>query len=331
VSRAYVRWSGYRSVLGPGIQRYLEAKRAFGRRFANEERALRLLDRFLADEGVVAIRKVDTPLVDAFLRSRPRASGRSYNHLLGIVRRLLDWLAVQGVPGVVPYRGRPRRETGRRVPVIFTDAQVTQLLRGAACLEDGTRASLRGPTYRMIFAILYSLGLRVGEVSRLEIGDVDLERGLLSVRRTKFGKDRLVPFGPRLADSLRSYLDSRQQAGGPASPETPLFTFDGRSAVSTNSIRRVFQHVVRQAGSPVSASGSPARVHDFRHTFAVSTLLHWYRKSSQPGDRLHHLSTFLGHVNIKATAVYLTITSELLEEANRRFGRLASATLAGGC
>lgn len=330
MSRLYVRWSGYRSVLGPGIQRYLEAKRALGRRFANEERALRLLDRFVADNGIAAIEDLGASVIDAFLRSRPRTSGRSYNHLLGIVRRLLDWLAVQGAPGVVLYRAHPRRETGRRSPVIFKDAQVRQFLRGTAGLQDGTRAPLRAPTYRMIFATLYSLGLRVGEVSRLEVGDVDLERGLLSVRRTKFGKDRLVPFGPRVADSLCSYLESRRKAGHSALPNTPLFTFNGRSPVSTNSIRRVFQYLVRQAGSPVSASGSSARVHDFRHTFAVSTLLNWYRSSAQPGDRLHHLSTFLGHVNIRATAVYLTITSELLEEASRRFATLASATIAGG-
>lgn len=266
---------------------------------------------------------------NAFLRSRPRPSSRSYNNLLGIVRRLLDWLAVQGIVGVVPYRGRPRRETGRRIPVIFTDAQVSGFLDAAARLQDGTRARLRGPTYRTLFAILYGLGLRVGEVSRLEIGDVDLERGLLWVRRTKFGKDRLVPFGPRIGSAIRTHLARRRKAGFPQSPAAPLFTVDGRSAVSTNSIRRVFHQLVREAGSPVSASGSAARVHDFRHTFAVSTLLQWYRQKIRPGDRLHHLSTFLGHVNVRATAVYLTITSELLDEANRRFATLASATLAG--
>jgi site-specific recombinase XerD len=329
MSRLYERWTGYQSVVGAGIQKYIESKRALGRRFANEERALRLLDRFLAEESVASLGEITPPVVETFLRSRPRASGRSYNHLLGIVRRLLEWLVVQGVPGVVPYRGHPRRETGRRIPVIFTDAQVAEFLRAAARLRDGTRAPVRGPTYRMVFAILYGLGLRIGEVSRLEVGDVDLERGLLSVRRTKFGKDRLVPFGPRLADSLRSYLDRRRIMDISSGPDAPLFTFDGRSAVSTNSIRRVFQHLVRESGGLVSASGAPARVHDFRHTFAVSTLLHWYRQSAQPGDRLHHLSTFLGHVNVKATAVYLTITSELLEEANRRFGALASVTLGG--
>jgi site-specific recombinase XerD len=328
MKRTCVRWTGYRSALGPGIQRYLETKRALGRRFANEERALRLLDRFLADTGVASVQEITAVVIDTFLVSR-RRSARSYNHLLGVVRRVLEWLFVQGVPGVVQYRGRARRETGRRIPVILDDAHALRLLDAARRLPDGSRSRLRGPTYRMVFAILYGLGLRVGEVSRLEVGDLDVDRDLLSVRRTKFGKDRLVPFGPRLAVSLREYLDIRRKAGFPLSPEAPLLSLDRRAAISTNSIRRVFQQLVQDAEIPRSAGGSRARVHDLRHTFAVSTLLRWYQQRVNPAERLHHLSTFLGHVNLRATAVYLTITSELLEEANRRFAALASTTLVG--
>jgi integrase len=329
MTRAYVRWTGYRSALGPGIQRYLETKRALGRRFGNEERALRLFDRFLADAAVASIGEISTAVIDTFLVSRRRSNARSYNHLLGVVRRVLEWLAVQGVPGVLQYLGRPRRETGRRIPVILDDAHAQRLLDAAGRLPDGSRSRLRGPTYRMVFAILYGLGLRVGEVSRLEVGDVDLDRDLLSVRRTKFGKDRLVPFGPRLAVSLRAYFDVRRQAGFPSSREAPLLSLDRRLAISTNSIRRVFQQLVRDEEIPRSAGGSRARVHDLRHTFAVSTLLHWYQQRVNPAERLHHLSTFLGHVNLRATAVYLTITSDLLEEANRRFAALAAPMLAG--
>ncbi len=330
MNRPYERWTGYRSSLGLGIQRYIETKRALGRRFGNEERALRLFDRFLADTGIASVPDVTSAVVDAFLISRRRSSASSYNHLLGVVRRLLKWLAVQGVPGVQLYGGRARRETGRRIPVILDDAQARCLLEAAGRLPDGSRARLRGPNYRMIFAILYHLGLRVGEVSRLELGDIDLVRDLLSIRRTKFGKDRLVPYGPRLGASLRAYLDLRHAAGGSLSPAAPLFSFDGRSPISTNSIRNVFQQLVRGAGIPRSAGGSPPRAHDLRHTFAVTTLLQWYRQRIDPAERLHHLSTILGHVNLQATAVYLTITSELLEEASRRFAALASPMLAGG-
>jgi len=326
MKREWIRWTGYGSPLGGGIQQYLEAKRSFGRRFGNEERALHLFDRFLAQQRVTAIEDISPAVVDAFLCSRPRRVARSYNDLQGTVRRLLDWLLSQGVAGVVPYRGRPRRETGRRVPVLFTDAQARLLLDAAARLPDDPHVSGprgRGQTYRLVFAVLYGLGLRVGEVSRLEVGDVDLGRRTLVVRRTKFGKDRLVPFGPRLAGELGTYLAKRRRL----SPDRPLFSVRGRTAISTNSIRKVFQRLCREVGIGPSASGSAPRVHDMRHSFAVATLLHWYEEGVDPGDRLHQLSTFLGHVNPAATAVYITITSELLQEAKRRFARVAAAAL----
>lgn len=81
------------------------------------------------------------------------------------------------------------------------------------------------------------------------------------------------------------------------------------------------------AGVGCSASGARPRVHDLRHSFAVATLLRWYRDHVNPAERLHHLSTFLGHVNPKATAIYLTITWELLDEAKRRFAAVAATAL----
>jgi site-specific recombinase XerD len=71
-------------------------------------------------------------------------------------------------------------------------------------------------------------------------------------------------------------------------------------------------------------------VHDLRHSFAVGTLLRWYREGADPAARLLHLSTFLGHVDPSSTAVYLTITADLLQAAGERFERLAAPLSTGG-
>lgn len=321
-----VRFAGYRSPLGPHITAYVIAKRALGMRFAIEERTLRLLDRFVATRGLVALGELTPRLVDEFLASRPRKSARSYNHLQGTVRRLLDWMAKQGVAGVVRYRGHPRREAGRRVPVLFTDDQVRELLSAASRLTDQPGFTpIIAATYRTAFATLYCLGLRVGEVARLQLGDVDLSARTLVVRRSKFGKDRMVPFGPRLARELEAYLVVRRRGRMPV--DAPVFPGVRGAVVSTNSLRRVFGQLCRQVGIGPSESGAPPRVHDLRHTFAVATLLHWYEAGINPTGKLLHLSTFLGHSKIKATAVYLTITWELLREARSRFARLAATAI----
>ena len=189
-------WTGFQSPLGPGIAAFLAHKRALGCLFRVEEMSLRLVDRFLVEQRIASLTAVTPDVVDAFLASRPRQAPRSYNHLRGTLARLFDWLAARDLFGPSPVRAKPRRSTRSRLPFLFDDTTARRLLDVASQLPDHGDAVLRGPTYRVIFTLLYGLGLRVGEVARLCVGDVDLTRALLVVRQTKFYKSRLVPFGP---------------------------------------------------------------------------------------------------------------------------------------
>jgi integrase len=317
-------WQRFESILADPINRYLALKRSMGCRFNTEDRALRVFDRFVADRAVRRIGDIDAALLEAFLTSRPR-SARSYNNLLGVVRRLLDWMVDQQELAVSPLQSRPRPQTARRLPFLYDEATIRRILEYAAELPDGTRAPQRGATYATIFAILAALGLRVGEISRLQCGDVDLQREVLLLRNSKFGKSRLVPFGPRLAARLRAYAALREQRLGVAVPDAPFFTWNGRSPVVTNSIRNAFRdHLVPRLQLKAPAGTRHPCVHGLRHSFAVRTLLRWYREGIDPNARLNHLSTFLGHVGLHSTAVYLTITGELLQSANQRFEAFAS-------
>ncbi len=316
-------WNGFRSPLASHIEQYLATKRALGCKFASEDRMLRLLDRFLVVQRIARMDDITGECLEQFLASRERVNPRSYNHLLGVVRRLFDWIVSQQVIPASPLQTRPRRETARRLPFLYEPAVIKRLLAEAALLPDNPRSRMRGPTYETIFALLATLGLRIGEVSRLQCGDVDLERDVLQIRDSKFGKNRLVPFGPRLAARVRTYLELRQHRGLPGTGDAPLFSWNGRNPVNTNTIRNTFRDdLLPRLALDVPTGTSGPRVHGLRHTFAVRTLLRWYREGLDPATKLNHLSTFLGHVNPTSTAVYLTITSELLREANRRFEQL---------
>lgn len=319
-------WQRFASILADPINRYLALKRSMGCRFNTEDRALRVFDRFLIDRGVRRLDDIDAALLEAFLTSRPR-SASSYNNLLGVVRRLFDWMVDQQELSVSPLQSRPRPQTARRLPFLYDEATIRRILEYAAELPDNPRAPHRGPTYTTIFAILAALGLRVGEVSRLQCGDVDLQREVILVRNSKFGRSRMVPFGPRLAARLRAYAALREQWLGVAVPDAPFFTWSGRTPVVTNSIRNAFRdHLVPRLRLKAPAGTRRPCVHGLRHSFAVRTLLRWYREGIDPNARLNHLSTFLGHVGPRSTAVYLTITGELLQSANRRFEAFASPT-----
>ena len=305
------------------VGRFLAHKRALGRKYLSEQSELRLLIRFAAEQGVIRIDELTPPMLDDFLASRPRSRPRSFNHLLGVVGCLLDWAVDQRLLEASPLGARRRRATAAQIPFLFDQVQARRLLEAAGALADNSRAPQRGVTYRTIFALCYGLGLRAGEACGLRIGDVDLGRSLLIVHGGKFGKSRLVPHGPRIGALVGEQLERRHRDGA-LNDEEPLFTFDGTRSINPCTASQTFHQLVATLDLPTRAGVSPPRLHSLRHSFAVGCLLRWYREGLDPSARLHQLSTFMGHVDPSSTAVYLTITPALLEEANRRFEAFAA-------
>ena len=316
------------SPLSESIQSFLSYHRALGKRFESEEDALRLLDRYLCEQDVTTLAQVTPQLLEDFLVSRPRTRARSYNHLLSVLDRLFRWLVAQEVLSCSPLKAHRHRTTQNRPPFLFKSEQVKKLLASAAALRDRSHAVHRGWTYRLIFAVMYGLGLRVSEVSSLCRKDLDCERQCLHIRQTKFLKSRLVPFGPRMSDALQSYFQ-RHGRQVRLCGEDPLFSLakDGRQAIYSKSISRTFQKLVPELDLTVPPGVAPPRLHCLRHSCAVSILLEWYRGGIDPQTRLMYLSVLLGHVNPTSTAVYLTMTADLLTEANQRFERFAAPIL----
>jgi len=303
--------------------RFVGCKRALGRKYDSEERELRLLVRFAAARGTGRLDQLTPALLEEFLASRPRSRPRSFNHLRGVVSGLLDWAVTCELLDSSPLRVPRRRVTSSRIPFLFDARQARQLLDAAAALPDNPRARQRGVTYRAIFGLCYGLGLRAGEACGLRLDDIDSGRDLLVVRGGKFGKSRLVPHGPRIAHLVTEQAERRRASGGALAPGAPLFSFDGHRCVHPGTASQTFHRLVTGLGLTVPAGVSPPTLHSLRHSFAVGCLLRWYRQGLDPSARLHHLSTFMGHVDPASTAVYLTITPQLLDQASRRFEAFA--------
>jgi len=303
------------------VERFLAHKRALARKYHSEERELRLLARFAGERDVRLLGQLTPLLVDEFLASRPRSRPRSFNHLLGVADGFFRWAVAQELLPAVPLLTGRRRVTSARIPFLFGTAQARQLLTAAAQLPDGSRAPGRGQIFHAVFALCYGLGLRAGEASGLHLGDIDARRSLLVVRGGKFGKDRLVPHGPRIAALLAAQAGRRRADG--AAESGPLFSFDGTRCIHPGTASQTFHHLVPALGLAIPDGVAPPVLHSLRHSFAVGCLLRWYREGADPQARLLHLSTFMGHVDPVSTAVYLTVTAQLLDEANRRFESFA--------
>src|SRR6266568_7711418 len=115
-------------TIDQAVARFLEHKRALGRKYRSEEAGLRLLMRFAEEHGVRRLQELTPALLEDFLGSRPRSRPRSFNHLLGVVGCLLDWAVSQQLLEVSPLRARRRRATSNRIPFLFDQAQVLRLL-----------------------------------------------------------------------------------------------------------------------------------------------------------------------------------------------------------
>jgi integrase len=206
-------------------------------------------------------------------------------------------------------------------PYIFSKQEVAAILQEARKLSSYPQFPLRPQTCCMIITLLYALGLRLGEVCRVHINDVDLDQATLFIRDTKFHKNRTVPFGPRLNKHLEEYLDVRRTVFPPLRADDSLFVALQRRSVGPNTIEHTFRKLIKKASIAASPGRRQPRLHDLRHTFAVQRLLRWYREGAEVQSKLPLLSTFMGHIDLKSTQFYLDITGDLLEEANTRFFR----------
>lgn len=174
--------------------------------------------------------------------------------------------------------------------------------------------------------MLWVTGLRISEVRRLNLGDVDVECGVLTIRKSKFKKSRLVPLHPSSCEALRQYRALRMRVLGDAPDSAaPFFINKRRRRFANRTLLGTIQVLARRAGV-LTADGRPPRVHDFRHAFATHTLTQLYRDGQDPLAKLPVLATFLGHVNIANTQVYLHPSLDLLTQAGERFAAHVAMT-----
>ena len=181
-----------------------------------------------------------------------------------------------------------------------------------------------------MFVLAYCAALRIGELVRLTLGNIDDEGGILDIRNTKFFKTRQVPLHSTAMQALREYLSARRLAGGPTSSSAPLFWHAVRpGGYSRAAAADLLVEVLRAARLKPARGQAGPRIHDLRHAFVVHRMLEWYEQGIDPEPRLPHLATYLGHKSIHSTLVYITVTQELLQHAAERFRRHGAASLRG--
>ena len=179
-------------------------------------------------------------------------------------------------------------------------------------------------TFRTLLLLLFNTGLRIGEALSLTLADVSISENLLTIRNTKFFKNRLVPIAPRLGEVLQDYTKEKHVTRIDKSEQSFFFVKRNGLTLTRNCAEKTFRRLCNYCGIRRNDEARyQPRLHDIRHAYTVNRLLDWYRKGADVNRLLPYLSTYLGHVNVSATQRYIQMTPELLREANSLFERYA--------
>lgn len=298
------------SALERHVADYLRLRRRLGN---DLEETGRLLHRFAADLDAAALEHVTTQAAVQWALA-PKVTPPSsvpatrYRAVRGFAR----YMTGIDPRTEVPPAGLIRRPRTRRPPFIYTDEDVLALLEQA---RRSIPQPLRAATMQTLIGLLASTGLRVGEALRLDRGDLDWERGVLHIRRSKFRKSRLVPLSPSTVDALERYADRRDRLHPDPVSESFFISLRGTRVIHA-CVWKTFRSLCDNAGVGANTSVRPT-IHDLRHRFAVHVLLGWYRDGIDVRPRLSWLSTYLGHRDPVSSYWYLSAAPELLAHAAR--------------
>jgi integrase len=304
------------TALATAARDYLRLRNSLGHDLAEYHRELPRFVTFLEAEGLptvtvaAALAWAHGPGVDPASSIAPRR--------LTIARSFARYLAGIDARTEVPPPGLIAGRRRWRPPYVYSPGDIEALMAQARQLRPMPAA-----THETLIGLLAATGLRVGEAIRLDRADIDWASAVLTIRESKFGKTRMVPVHGSTLSRLDRYARTRDRLC-PQTATASFFVSTAGTRLIYACVGQVFRRLRDHAGIGAGAE-HPPRIHDVRHTFAVRTLLGWYRAGEDVEARLPVLSAYLGHRDPRSTYWYLSAAPELLALAAARLERSPQA------
>lgn len=305
----------FQSPFSKAIHRFIELRQITGSSYHGQTQLLFYFDRFLVEQAFSGAR-LTREIIEAYEKTLCRLAPRVRANRLCVVRQLCEYLSRDDPLAFIPDSLRTPSSQSSFAPYIYSNDEIQALLCAAANLIP--QDSLRGLTLQTLLGLLYSTGLRISEALDLNLGHFYLDEQRLFIAKGKFRKARWVPMSESTTEALSGYLELRLKIK-PCLPESPLLLNLRQHRLRYSTVNHCFHDLLNQCG--IHCHKGRPRLHDLRHTFAVYRLLGWYRDGKDINPRLAWLATYMGHVDITSTQVYLHPTAELLEQVNKRFHR----------
>lgn len=310
------------------VRAYLAHWRALGRRYRQDQWLLHTLVRELP---LLGHDDLSAEGFQHWLANRKQCHPNTRRKWAQLLRHFCVWRRRIDPDCFVPGTELICRAQPYVTPVILGDRQVARMLAAADALEPSPNSPLRPATMRLAVVLLYTTGLRLGELQRLALGDVEDGGSVLHVRESKFHRSRLLPLSASTRSELLDYRVRRAEVGFGTQPTAPLLCTRARGRMkpySISGLQHGLNRLLRGPGICADEAQRP-RVHDLRHSFAVQALARWYRQGADVQAQLPKLAMYMGHVSIESTAYYLRWTDEIAALASTRFGQRFAAVIGG--
>jgi len=301
------------------IDRYLPHQRALGKQMKTPEFVLRRLVRQLLERGTADL---NAESFEWWQRSQSQLSPNTRRQNLMIVYRVCRYRCRTEPDCFVPDPLTFPRKKPAIIPVIVHPESIAKILAAVDGLKARSAFPLRKEVFRFAVILLYTTGMRLGEVTRLTLNDIDLREGVVRIRGTKFQKSRFVPLASSARQAAKRYLSHRLAPPWDVAEDASLFGHHHGCERFRGYAKEALGHAIRNLFMLAGVQGEygqTPRVHDLRHSFAVQALLRWYRNGLDVQAKLPHLSIFMGHASIASTAYYLHFIPEVAAIASRKF------------
>lgn len=305
----------FKSHLKKQMENFVNLRRHSGTDYNSQIMLLEYFDNFLVKESF-NLTYLNRDIIAHYFSENSHLKSRTLYNRFSIIRQFCRYLYQFNPICYIPESMKfSKSHSSSRIPYIYTKKQITCILAAAKELPPGK--SLRPYTYYTLYGLLYTTGIRIGEALALNMDNFYQDTKLLHIREGKFHKARWVPLSISTCTMLKKYIEQRMKVKF-TSYDSPIFINIHNRRLHRDSVYITFRTLLK--GLLIHTCKGPGpRVHDLRHTFAVHRVLDWYREGKDVNSLLPVLATYMGHVNISSTQIYLQATAELLEQGNQRF------------
>ena len=309
----------FQSAIATEFVNYISLKQALGRHFKTQEIILLNLDRFLCDQ-VKSSSDLTADIFNQWCQTMKSLSSCTRLSRMRTVRNFCLYRKRTDPDCFVPDPTQFPQSAPGVQPYLFSDTEIVNLIAHCASISTSVRSPLRPSTTRLAIILLYTTGLRRGELLRLTRSDYDPSEQTLTIRTSKFYKSRMLPLPSDVAMEVEEYLKAQQFAFPRLPADSPLIYSaycDGRPYSSTQLRKNL--HILFNLAGIEKPNGKRPRIHDFRFSFAVNALLRWYRNGVDVQSKLPFLAAYMGHVSIVSTYHYLRFITPLSTLASSVF------------